>query len=432
MPEEMDQPPRAWMRVFRRWRPRDVSRRRELTAVALNLVPALAGTVGLAVFAPASDWGDPVLLVALAGVSAIAYGAEARLKVATRAFFGATLVAAMVTLAVAGPLPALLVWLVPDLIARFVLRSEQRLCPGFVANAASYALAVLVGAELLELAGSPTGAAIAPALYAAGIAMWAINFCFARLTFAPFYQGYRPTALIRDEFLDLAPAVLGMLIVGVGAAVGVEYLGVLALAPLAAVIIVPQIALERITRAGSAAVLARADAMRLYTAAIADVLQVSREERRELACAADLVESAADPITARGLDWRDADVSRTAFLALHAHERWSGGGWPAGLPAEAIPLGSRILAVAGAWARLTAAGTPELSQADAILALAAQSGHAFDPAVVDAAARVVADEEGFAREPRFQPQLHRLPVPRSVRRGALPALLPRLVGSASA
>jgi hypothetical protein len=49
--------------------------------------------------------------------------------------------------------------------------------------------------------------------------------------------------------------------------------------------------------------------------------------------------------------------------------------------------------------------------------------------VVDAATRVVGDEEGFARAPDFQPTLHRLPVPRSVRRGALPAMLPRLVDS---
>jgi hypothetical protein len=198
------------------------------------------------------------------------------------------------------------------------------------------------------------------------------------------------------------------------------------------VIVVPQVALEHITRPQSVARLGRNDAMRLYTAAIADVLQISRNERRELACAADLVKSADDPATTHGLDWRDADISRIAFLALHSHERWMGGGWPAGLPAEAIPRGSRILAVAGAWAELTAGGTPELSQADAMLALAAQSGRAFDPTVVDAAARVVGDEEGFARDPGFQPRHHRLPVPRSVRRGALPAMLPRLVyGDAS-
>ncbi len=138
--------------------------------------------------------------------------------------------------------------------------------------------------------------------------------------------------------------------------------------------------------------------------------------------------AADDPITTRGLDWREADVSRVAFLALHTRERWAGDGWPAGLPAEAIPRGSRILAVADAWAELTASGTQEMAQPEAILALAAQSGLAFDPEVVEAATRVVGDEEGFAREPGFQPKLHRLPVPRSMRRNALPAMLPRLLG----
>jgi hypothetical protein len=415
------------MRVMGRWVPRDGSRERASVAIALNVVPAIVAVAAFVVLSPSSNWDDPVLIAALAGVSAIAYGAEARLKVASGAFFGAALVVALVALALAGPLPALLVWIVPDVITRFVLRREPRFSPGLVATVSSFALAVLAGAALLKLAGSPSGTAIAPALYAAGIAMWAINFCFARLTFAPFYQGYRPAALIRDEFVDLAPAVLGMLLVGVAAAVLVGQLGVLALAPLAAVIVVPQIALERITHSESTARLARADAMRLYTAAIADVLNIPRSERRQLACAADLVHSTADPIAARGLDWRQADVSRIAFIALHSHERWAGDGVPAGLPAEAIPYGSRILAVADAWAALTAAGTAEMPQSEAILALSAQSGLAFDPAVVAAAGRVVGDEEGFARDPGFQPKLHRLPVPRSVRRSALPAMLPSLV-----
>jgi hypothetical protein len=427
---ELDQGART--RALKRWRPPDCSRRRELLAVALNLLPAVVAIVAFVFLAPGSDWTDPVLIAALAASSGVAYMAEARLKVASMAFFGATLVIAVVALVVAGPLPALLVWIVPDVIARFVLRREPRFSPGLIATVSSYALAVLAGAGLLALAGSPTGTAVVPALYAAGIAMWAVNFCFARLTFAPFYQGYRPVALIRDEFLDLGPAVFGMLIVGVVAAVLVGHFGALALAPLAAVIVAPQIAIERITHAGSVARLARADAMRLYVAAIADVLELPREQRRELACAADLVQTADDPVAARGLDWRGADVSRIAFLALHSHERWAGGGWPAGLPAEAIPHGSRILSVANAWAGLTAAGTPELSQTDAILSLSAESGVAFDPAVVDAAVRVVGDEEGFARDPGFQPTLHRLPVPRSVRRTALPAMLPGLADSSTA
>ncbi len=417
-------------RVLRRWRPLDASARRE--AIAFNVIPAIAAVLALAAVAPGSDWGDPILIASLAAISGVAYLCEVRLKAGSQAFFGATLVVAFVTLAVGGPVPALIVWVVPDFLSRFVLRREPRFSPGLVASVSSYALAVAAGAALLELAGSPTGAAVIPALYAAGVAMSVINFCFARLTFAPFYQGYRPSALIRDEFVDVEPAVLAMLVVGVATAALVEPFGVFALLLLAAIILVPQFVFERIATAESAARLDRATAMRMYTSAIADVMDVPRTERRALVCAADLIEPVNDPIGARGLDWREADVSRIAFLALHARERWAGNGWPAGLPAEAIPFGSRVLAVARAWAGLTAAGTPELSQADAILALSAQSGLAFDPAVVEAASRVVRDEEGFAREPNFQPTLHRLPVPRSLRRQALPAMLPRLLDSSAA
>ena len=421
---ESDDRLREWTRVLHRWRAPDASHQRELTAIALNLLPLLLGVGGLALLVPHSDWGQPVLLASLAAVSAIAYGAEARLKAANRVFFGANLIVALVALAAIGPVAAFVIWLVPDLLTRFVLRSERRLSPGFAANVGSFALACLAGAGLIALSGSPGGAHIVPALYAAGIAMWAVNFCFARLTFAPFYQRYRPTALVRDEFAYLAPPVLGMLVVGVLTAVLVGSIGVLALAPLALVIVVPQAALERIAGAHSTADLTRSQAIGLYSAAIADVLGLSRNERRELAAAGKLL-APTEPGAAPDL----TDAPGATLLALHAHERWSGDGWPAALPAEAIPLGSRILAVAEAWAGLTARGTLELPQSEAILSLAAQSGSAFDPQVVDAAARVVGDEEGFAREPTFQPTLHRLRVPRGVRRTTLPALLPRLVDS---
>lgn len=350
-----------------------------------------------------------------------------RLKTGSLSFFGATLIAALIALAVGGPLPALAVWLVPDVIARWILRREPRLSPGFVATVTSYALAVVVGAELLELAGSPTGAAIAPALYSAGVAMWALNFAFGRLAVAPFYQGYRPAALIRDEFIDLAPAVLAMLLAGVATTILVPALGVGALALLVAVILVPQLALERLATASSATRLDRAQAARLYAEAISDVLALGGVERREIVCAIDLV----DKSGRRTRGWRDVDPAGVAIVTLHASERWAGDGWPAGLPAEAIPRQSRVLAVAWEWAGLTAAGTNELSHAEAMLALGACAGTSFDPAIVEAAARVVADEEGFAREASFEPTLHRLPLPRSLRRSALPPLLSRLLGAAA-
>ena len=75
---------------------------------------------------------------------------------------------------------------------------------------------------------------------------------------------------------------------------------------------------------------------------------------------------------------------------------------------------------------MTAAETPKLPHAEAILGLSARSGSEFDPRIVEAAVQVVAEEQAFVRDPGFQPRLHRLPLPRSVRRTRMPAVLARL------
>ncbi len=88
-----------------------------------------------------------------------------------------------------------------------------------------------------------------PALYAAGIAMATLNFGFARLTHAPFYEGEDPLALINNEFSRLLPVVMGMLLVGVLTAVLVDLVGTVgALALLALVILMPRFAIARIAR----------------------------------------------------------------------------------------------------------------------------------------------------------------------------------------
>lgn len=383
---------------------------------------------GLILVSPPTPAFDPVIAVSLMLISAAAYLAETKLKPDFTVFFGAEFAIVLVAVALQGPLVALAVWLVPDVIGRFILRWEKRWSPGFVATISSYVLAILAASWMLQLAGNPSGAEMIPALYAAGVAMAALNFCFARLTHAPFYEGERPLALIHDEFFRLLPTVMGMLVIGVVTAALAGAVGVFALALLALVILMPRIAIERLARSASVAKLERAQAMQVYVAAIADVLELPREDRDQLACAADLIEPINGNTGAiKGFDWSHADVPGAAMLALHAGERWSGTGWPAGLPADAIPYGSRILAVAQAWTDLTAKGTPELSQTEAMLALSAQTETEFDPAIVDAAIRVVADEAGFRSDPDFLPTLHRMHLPRTVRRGALPSVMPRLV-----
>ena len=48
------------------------------------------------------------------------------------------------------------------------------------------------------------------------------------------------------------------------------------------------------------------------------------------------------------------DDAATLGAVRHSHERFDGGGYPAGLAGGSIPIGSRIIAVADAYEALTA------------------------------------------------------------------------------
>jgi putative nucleotidyltransferase with HDIG domain len=73
-------------------------------------------------------------------------------------------------------------------------------------------------------------------------------------------------------------------------------------------------------------------------------------------------------------------------LILHHHERYDGTGYPRGLSGEAIPLGSRILAVADAYDAMISRRVyrPALSLEAATGELRKNSGTQFDPQVVNA------------------------------------------------
>ncbi|MBK5297102.1 MAG: diguanylate cyclase [Vicinamibacteria bacterium] len=66
------------------------------------------------------------------------------------------------------------------------------------------------------------------------------------------------------------------------------------------------------------------------------------------------------------------------------HERWDGKGYPAGLIGDEIPLGARILAVVDHFDALTSERPSHraLSTEDALAALLAEAGQAFDPYLV--------------------------------------------------
>ncbi len=79
-------------------------------------------------------------------------------------------------------------------------------------------------------------------------------------------------------------------------------------------------------------------------------------------------------------------LRRAAGLVRASHERWDGTGYPDALPGTAVPLGARVVAVADAYAAMTAERPwrPALSPEAAIAELRRGAGTQFDPMVVDA------------------------------------------------
>ena len=83
-------------------------------------------------------------------------------------------------------------------------------------------------------------------------------------------------------------------------------------------------------------------------------------------------------------------LQAAAAVVAATHERWAGGGFPRGLFNDAIPMASRIIAVADAFDALTGhVGEPDAEIRDAANAeLVRYAGSHFDPAVVRAWLRV--------------------------------------------
>lgn len=92
------------------------------------------------------------------------------------------------------------------------------------------------------------------------------------------------------------------------------------------------------------------------------------------------------------------DLNPIADLIRLHHERWDGGGYPAGFRAEKIPLECRILAVVDAYDAIinNRPYRKAQSEAEAIAELKRNAGSQFDPAVVAQFLTLLADKKAMA------------------------------------
>jgi diguanylate cyclase (GGDEF)-like protein len=94
-------------------------------------------------------------------------------------------------------------------------------------------------------------------------------------------------------------------------------------------------------------------------------------------------------------------LASVARLVRSSAERFDGSGYPDGLAADAIPLGSRVIATSVAFAAMTR-GRPyrePIAPAEVLVEMRRNSGSQFDPRVVEALAQDLAEEAAPAPAP---------------------------------
>jgi hypothetical protein len=365
--------------------------------------------------APPSDWSRPGLLLVLIALAVIADFNEVPLPGGAR--FDAGLPLALITLAVLGPVPALLVDVVPIAVAG-ILRGEKIIRAGNMANVAGYGWEAVAASSLLGAAGvAGLEADALPWLVLAGVVMCFVNFSIGPGLFLPLHHGL-PVAQLPRMFLDTMPTALVMVFLAAFTVLLVGPIGVAALAVFALIAVLPQSLLTYAARTRPVARLDPLTATRRYSHALALHLGLDRGERRHLARVTQIAferrAETGDPIAYARQTIRDP--SRASWEAGHVGEWWNGGGGPAGLRGPVTPVTSRIVAVADTWSALTAKGGPQLSHAEALIELENAAGTRFDPRVVQAAHAVVAEERVSETEPAPEPRLHTLHLPAPLRR----------------
>ena len=201
-----------------------------------------------------------------------------------------------------------------------------------------------------------------------------------------------PLATIKDELVGTAPATALMIATGTVTAFLYLAIGIPALALFSAAVFIPRLVARLVPEEGSlGSGLEHSQALPHFAEEIASAMMLGSAERRVVRDAASFVRI--DDLDApRGnlSDFSDGHRHALVEALLYKGEHWDGrDGSPGAVGGEMIPLTSRILAVADAWANLTAGGYPRLTDVQALDLLKARAGLHFDPAVVAVAVRLV-------------------------------------------
>jgi len=106
------------------------------------------------------------------------------------------------------------------------------------------------------------------------------------------------------------------------------------------------------------------------------------------------LEMEAHPVYGENLLKRHADFTRGTKIVRHHHERWDGAGYPDGLRGANIPFGARVVAVADSYDAMTSDRPYRRGMCveDATAILRKGREQQWDPAIVDALLRAVAEE----------------------------------------
>ncbi len=388
---------------------------RQRAGLGVHLLASLALIPAFLFVAPPSHWDDSLLVVVLWTLAVIADRSDVPLPAGVR--FDATIALMLLCVALAGPLPALGVYLAP-VVVNALTGHERMLRAGNLANLASGGWQAVAAALLLAGAGFASASvpeALALATVAGGI-LFVLGWAVGPAVYGPLWLGV-PLPRMAEALRDMSPAAAVMVALGAVTVVAYDGLGVLALALFAVVAVLPQSALTYAARTRPVAALDPLTAARRYARAMAMHLDLDRPARRELDAVLRLAHSRdVDGDPGKHLSHTVVDWSEVSCAAGHVTEWWNGAGGPAGVPGTIIPQSARIAAVARTWAALTAEGSPALGHDEALSHLEAAAGVRLDPRIVLAARTVVAQERRSEAVPAPEPRMHHLRVPARLRR----------------